>query len=126
MLLVVSDWGFENADVNTYGKGPYEGGQIYKFKRKDVRKKRSKDVNFLILNNWNERAPGMPYGNYVIFEYDTWPTARRTATWWHGNTEYSHDYRSADGYYDLNTVYNSNFAYHSVNNGCIEWRSQYY
>ena len=61
MLLLVSDWGFENGDLHTYGKGPYEGGQIYKFKRKDVRKKRNKDVNFLILNNWDDRAPGMPY-----------------------------------------------------------------
>ena len=68
----------------------------------------------------------MPYGNYVIFEYDTWPTALRTATWWHGNKDYTYDYRSDDDYYDLNTVNNSNFSNYYENNDCIEWRSQYY
>jgi len=105
--------------------GDNEGGQIYKFSRKDVKKKRNKDVNFSILNNWNERAPDTPYGNYVIFEYDTWPTGLKTATWYHNSTSYSYSYRSADGFYDLNTVYSANFAGRRVNNNCIEWLSQY-
>ena len=126
MLLVVSDWGFENGDVHTYGKGDHEGGQIYKFKRKDVRKERNKDVNFLILNNWDDRAPGMPWGNYVIFEYDTWPTALRKATWTHDNAEYTYEYRSADDYYDRRSVYKTQFAFLVRNEPCLEWRSQYY
>ena len=68
----------------------------------------------------DERAPGMSYGNYVIFEYNTWPTARRTATWWHGNKDYTYDYRSDDDYYDLNTVYNSNFSNYYEKNDCIK------
>jgi len=125
MILVASDWGFFNGDVNLYGNGQNEGGQIYKFRRKDVKKKRNKDVNFYILNDWNDRAPGMPYGNYVIFEYDTWPTGLKTVTWFHGNTPYEWEYRSNDIYYDYNTVYNSSFNGYYVNNSCIEWLGQY-
>lgn len=125
IITIVSDYRFFDLDINLYGKGENEGGRIYKFSRKDVKKKRNKDVNFYILNDWNDRAPGMPYGHYVIFEYDTWPTGTKEARWEQGGDILKWDYRSADGYYDKQTVYNSDFAYHYVNNGCIEWSAQY-
>jgi hypothetical protein len=106
-------------------QGPNEGGEIYKFSREDVKKQRLKDVNFYILNDWNDREPNRPYENYVIFEYDTWPTGERTATWYHGNRGYTHKYRSADNYYDLDEVYKSDFSFHYVNNACIEWQASY-
>lgn len=124
ILTLFSNWGATVLNLNVYGHGVYEGGQIYKFSRKDVRKQRNKDVNFYILNDWDDRAPDMPYGNYVIFEYDTWPTGRKTAEWYVGAT-ISIQYRSADIYYDLNTVYKTNFYGYYINNGCIEWLGQY-
>lgn len=124
ILTLFSNWGATVLDLNVYGNGVYEGGEIYKFSRKDVRKQNNKDVNFYILNDWDDRAPDMPYGNYVIFEYDTWPTGRKTAEWYVGAT-ISIKYRSADIYYDLNTVYKTNFYEYYVNNGCIEWLGQY-
>ena len=124
ILTLFSNWGATVLDLNVYGNGVYEGGEIYKFSRKDVRKQNNKDVNFYILNDWDDRAPDMPYGNYVIFEYDTWPTGRKTIEWYVGAT-ISIKYRSADIYYDLNTVYKTNFYEYYVNNGCIEWLGQY-
>ncbi len=125
IITIVSDYRFFNLDINLYGNGEHEGGQIYKFSRKDVKKKRSKDVNFYILNDWNERAPGMPYGHYVIFEYDTWPTGTREVRWEQGGDMLKWEYRSADSFYDKNSVFNSNFNGYYVNNGCIEWSAQY-
>lgn len=125
IIIIASDFGFFEYDVNLYGKGQNEGGEIYKFSRSDVSNQRNVDVNFFILNNWDERAPNKPYGNYVIFEYDTWPTGTRTATWDLGGTTLNWEYRSADGFYDKQTVYKTNFSFHTVNNDCIEWRSEY-
>ena len=125
IITIVSDYQFYNIDIQLYGGRQYQGGQIYKFSRKDVRKQNNKDVNFYILNDWNDRAPGMPYGHYVIFEYDIWPTGKRGAEWIQGGAELTWEYRSADGFYDSQTVYNTSFAYQSVNNGCIEWSANY-
>jgi hypothetical protein len=125
IIIVTSDFGFFDYDINLYGKGDNEGGEIHKFSRKDVKDKINKDLNFIIINDWDERAPNMPYGSYVIFEYDTWPTGTRTATWELGGATLSWLYRSADGFYDKQTVFKTNFSFHSVNNGCIEWTSQY-
>ncbi len=125
IITVTSDFGFFEYDINLYGKGDNEGGEIHKFSRSDVSNKRNIDLNFFIINDWDERAPNTPYGSYVIFEYDTWPTGTRTATWELGGATLSWLYRSADGFYDKQTVFKTNFSFHSVNNGCIEWTSQY-
>lgn len=125
IITIASDFGFFDFDVNLYSNGQNEGGEIYKFSRSDVSNQRNVDVNFFIINDWDERAPNKPYGNYVIFEYDTWPTGTRTATWELGGSTLNWEYRSADGYYDKQTVYKTNFSSHTVNNGCIEWRSEY-
>ncbi|MCE7863255.1 MAG: hypothetical protein DYG99_06910 [Bacteroidetes bacterium CHB5] len=125
IITAFSDFGFFDYGINFYGKGENEGGEIYKFSRSDVSNERNKDVNFFILNDWDERAPTKPYASYVIFEYDTWPTRKREVSWELGSATLSWEYRSADGYYDKQTVFKNNFSSHSVNNGCIEWRSQY-
>jgi hypothetical protein len=125
IITIVSNYRFFELDINLYGNSDNEGGYIYKFSRNDVKNKRNKDVNFYILNDWNDRAPGMPYGHYVIFEYDTWPTGTKVANWEQGGDILSWEYRSADEYYDKQTVINYDFAYHYVNNGCIEWSAQY-
>jgi hypothetical protein len=125
IITVFSDFEFFDYKINFYGKGENEGGEIYKFSRSDVSDKRNKDVNFFILNDWDERAPNLPFASYVIFEYDTWPTGRKEAKWEIGGAELTWLYRSADDFYDKQTVFKTNFAFHSVNNGCIEWSSQY-
>lgn len=125
IITLVSDYRFFNLDINLYGGGDHEGGRIYKFSRDDVKNKRNKDVNFYIINDWDDRAPGRPYGHYVIFEYDTWPTGKRDAKWTQGGDELTWEYRSADGFYDKQTVIKYDFAFHYVNNDCIEWHSQY-
>jgi hypothetical protein len=125
IITIVSDYEFYNLDINLYGGGQNEGGQIYKFSRSDVKNQSNKDVHFYIINDWDDRAPDKPYGNYVIFEYDTWPTGKKTASWTQGGATLSWEYRSADGYYDKQTVYKTGFASHSVNNSCIEWSAQY-
>jgi hypothetical protein len=126
IITVFSDWGFYSGSVNTYGKGPNEGGEIYKFSREDVKKQRLKDVNFYILNDWNDREPNRPYGNYVIFEYDAIPTGRKDAFWYHGGAVYTYKYRSADVAYDAQSVYKGDFSFHSVNKPCLEWQASYY
>ncbi len=125
IITIASDFGFFEYDINLYGKGDNEGGEIYKFSRSDVSNNRNKDLNFYIVNDWDERAPNKPYGSYVIFEYDTWPTGKRTASWELGGATLNWEYRSADGYYAKQTVFKTNFAFHNVNNDCIEWSSQY-
>ena len=88
-----------------------------------MKKKRNKDVNFNIRPSWYTGSENRDYTNYVIFEYDTRPTGKRSVDWYSGGINW--EYRSADDYYDKQTVYNPNFSLHSINNNCIEWNSEY-
>ncbi len=128
MITVFSDWGFyhDDTEVNTYGGGDYEGGNIKKFERKDVKNKTQRTVNFPLLNHWDARMPNTPYASYVIFEYDTWPTGLKKVTWNTGGQNYTREYRSADDYYDMSSVSKTFLHGYTVNNSCIEWNGLYY
>jgi len=123
IISLISDWGFYNAEFNTYGNNQYEGGRIRTIKRKDWDK--PQDVYYYILNDWNDRAPNMPYGNIVIFEYDAWP-ASKNVQWNHGGDIFDWTYRSSNSYYDVVTMYKSDYCCNPRNNSCISWYSSYF
>jgi len=126
IISVLSEYRFRDHIAQFYGNGPNEGGHIHQFSRSDVRNRRNIDLNFLIVQNWDIQFPTRPYASYVIFEYDSWPTGTRTATWRQGGLEYSWEYRSADRFFYAKTVLKWAFSTHQPNdNFCLEWRARY-
>jgi len=126
IITMFSNYGMNSGseNVEVYGGRPNQGGRIFKFSRKDVRKRRNKGVQFPILNNWDNRAPNTDYANYVIFEYDAFPTGRKWASWQLGGY-YKWQYRSKDIFYDKSSVWKYDFNGHSVDTNCIRWNSTY-
>lgn len=106
LIAFVSDFAFSNIARMSYAGnlGPYEGVELYKFSRKDVKRERDKEINFYMYNKWEEGYPNSIYGHITIFEYDAWPTATRRAEWFSGGQSYRTDYRSADSPYDTRTL----------------------
>ncbi|MEO1049862.1 MAG: hypothetical protein AAFX87_04535 [Bacteroidota bacterium] len=124
ILTLVHAFEFSDAELNQYGNGPNEGGQIAKVPRDDVTTFRLIDVNFDVVDCWDDRAPNMPYGSYVIFEYDTWPAKKQDIRWFSGSTDFKEQFRSADDPYDNGTFFKTDYSSVQIDL-CIEWEGQY-
>uniref|UniRef100_UPI004049E508 hypothetical protein n=1 Tax=Fulvivirga sp. TaxID=1931237 RepID=UPI004049E508 len=127
IITVATDINMSPSSVNYnyYNKGPNEGAEIYKFSRSEVSNQTNKDVDFNIWTNWNVYIPNSPYWSYVIFEYDAFPTGKKTAEWTQNGGFVNVEYRSADSFYDKQTVLNTSLNSRFVNTSCLEWSGQY-
>jgi hypothetical protein len=127
IITIFSNFNASQIALALYGGRDYQGGQIHEFSRRDVRNDREVDLNFFIIGNWNQTQPDLPYANYVIFEYDVWPTGRRTVQWYLGGGAplIQWEYRSDDVYYDRASERQFSFSNRLQNLPCISWLSQY-
>lgn len=125
IIAIFSDISLKDYKYYNYGNGKYEGDEIYKFSRKQVKKETEINVNFKIVTDWETRYPDLDYLNFVIFEYDTWPTATRDVSWEYGSTVLESQYRSSEKHYDKNSIYKDNLNYNNINDNCIKWSSSY-
>ncbi len=117
-----NNWPNTGSRVELYGGGDHEGGMLYKVRRKDVRRENWKTTDFNILNNWATVYPNFLYSSIVIFEYDVFPTGRKTVDWGYG---LKFRYRSADSYYDEITIFQQGIDFQQRSNSCIEWLGEY-
>lgn len=125
IISVFSDLSLGEYTYYDYGNGKYEGGEIYKFSRKQVKEETEINVNYKIVTDWDNRFPDLDYLNYAIFEYDTLPTGTREVTWTYGSTVLRSEYRSSEKYYNKNRIYKDNLNYNNVDDNCIKWSSSY-
>lgn len=103
ILSILSDFDFYNGTYFNYGGGINEGGRIKKVNRSDINK--WKGTDFKVVNNWDSWGT-LTYSNYVIFEYDTWPTGKKKATFLHQALGFQSEieYRSGHSFYDRETI----------------------
>ncbi|MEO1052364.1 MAG: hypothetical protein AAFX87_17150 [Bacteroidota bacterium] len=125
MITLVHSFEFIDGELNLYGGNDHQGGRIAKIPRDDVSNLQTIDVNFDVVNCWDDRAPGLPYGSYVIFEYDGFPTGKKDITWLSGGRSFDWEYKSADEAYDNSTLFKVDFSRVQFGFPCIEWAGIY-
>lgn len=130
MLTILSNWGFSSTHLRKYGGSKYKGGQLDQVSAFLMQPRGSGtspaqiSVDFVVQDDWVSKHPGLDYANIVIFEYDPWPTGKRTATFIHDNNTKTKKYRSSHVFYHSEPLFRTWFS-GAFSLPCLDWTGSY-
>lgn len=126
IITVLSEFNFTDLKIKRYGGDTYQGGQLKKVERSDIGD--WKGLDFSVIANWDVNEPlSFDHANFVIFEYDSWPTGLKDVTFAHSAQQaFTLEFRSADNEYSSHIVTRSEWPQilsPAFSNNCIVWES---